>query len=231
LASGVSAMPAVVFTFDDTDASLWSQAYAYMNSKNVRGTGYVVTDWVEGSNKVTWAQLQEMAGNGWTIGNNTKANTDLSLQSLAAQKAALSAARTALSAHGITNADYVAYPFGKYNADTLAAMESEGMRLGRTLLTANNLSPLQSPFEITQREVRRWMPLSTIQTWVDNAKARQEILVLTFHDISASPTAAGWYANQFQSLVDYLISQDVVFITMDDLYQLQSGSVGIPITQ
>jgi hypothetical protein len=75
------------------------------------------------------------------------------------------------------------------------------------------------------------MPLSTIQSWVDSAKARQEILVLTFHDISTSPTADGWYVDQFKSLVDYLISQDVVFITMDDLYQLQSGSVGIPITE
>ncbi len=231
LASGVTAMPAVVFTFDDADASLWTQAYAYMNDKNVRGTGYVVTDWVEGTNKVTWAQLQEMESAGWTIGNHTKALTDLSLLTLAEQEAALMDARTALSDHGITNSDYVAYPYGNYNEDTMMAMENLGMRLGRTMVAANNVSPLQSPFEISQREVIRWLPLSTVQTWVNTAVARQEILVLTFHDIGTSPTATGWYVDRFRSLVDYLISQDIPIITMDDLYQLQSGGIGIPVPE
>ena len=228
LASGVTAMPAVVFTFDDADASLWTQAYAYMNDKNVRGTGYVVTDWVDGTNKVTWAQLQEMESAGWTIGNHTKAHTDLSLLTLAEQEAALMDARTVLSDHGITNSDYVAYPYGNYNEDTMMAMENLGMRLGRTMVAANNVSPLQSPFEISQREVIRWLPLSTVQTWVNTAVARQEILVLTFHDIGTSPTSSGWYVDRFRSLVDYLISQDIPIITMDDLYRLQSGDIGSP---
>jgi len=224
-------MPAVLFTFDDGDASLWSQAYTYMSSRNVRGTGYVVTDWVNGTNRVTWTQLSEMGIAGWTIGNQTNSNADLSLLSIADQQTAFLNARTALSSHGLTNSDYVAYPLGKYNANTLTAMTNLAMRSGQTLLTFNNVSPLLHPFEIAQRSISRGTALSTTQSWVNTAISRQEILVLNFHDISASPTTSGWYTDRFRSLVDYCITQGIPIITMDDLYQLQSGSIAIPVSQ
>ena len=85
------------------------------------------------------------------------------------------------------NGNYVAYPGGKYNADTLLAMTSQNMRTGRTLLTFNNVSPLASPFEIAQRSISKSTTLSTAQGWVTTAKSRQEILVITIQGLSASP--------------------------------------------
>jgi hypothetical protein len=129
----------------------------------------------------------------------------------------------------MTNVDYFDYPGGKYNADTLQAMANLGMRNAKTLLNFNNLSPLVRPFEIAQRSIGRGTSLSTVQGWVNTAVARQEILVLTLHDISAAPTSNGWYTSSFQSLVDYVISQGIPVLTMDDLYQLQSGPITIPV--
>ena len=222
-------MPAVLFTFDDGHSTLYSQVYTYMNAHNVRGTGNAVTDWVGTTDRVTWTQLQEMYANGWTIGNQTKANTSLTTLSLADQQAALLAARIALINHGMTNVDYVAYPSGGYNADTLTAMANLGMRSGRTLLAFNNVSPLVKPYEIAQRSITRSTSLATVQSWVNTAISRQEILVLTLHDISASPSTSGWYLSSFQSLVDYCITQGIPIITMDDLNKLQSGNITIPV--
>jgi uncharacterized repeat protein (TIGR02543 family) len=229
LTSGVEAMPAVVFTFDKGLASLYSQAFSIMQSRNVRGTGYIPTDLVGTSGQVTWSQLLEMYNAGWTIGNGSKNNIDLTTLSLTEQQAALAAAHDALIANGILNADYVAYPAGKYNADTLAAMANLSMRTGRSLLTFNNLSPLASPFEIAQRTILKSTSLSTAESWVNTAIARQEILVITIQGLSSTPGTNDWYISRFQSLVDYCIGQGIPIITMDDLYQLQSGDITIPL--
>ena len=46
LTSGVVAQPAVIFTFDKGLSSLYSQAFSYMQTHNVRGTGYIPTNLV-----------------------------------------------------------------------------------------------------------------------------------------------------------------------------------------
>jgi uncharacterized repeat protein (TIGR02543 family) len=220
---------AVIFTFDDGFNSLYTHAYAYMQARNVRGTGYITTDWVGGGNQVSWAQLQEMYGDGWTIGNHTKAHSDLSTLSLSDQMLSLLGARNALIAHGMSNVDYVAYPFGLYNADTLTAMSNLGMRNGRPLLSFYNVLPLLSPFEIGQHSALQGTSLATVQGWVNTTIARQEILVITFHDITAYPKNYDWYIDRFQSLVNYCIQQEIPIITMDDLYRLQSSAITIPV--
>jgi peptidoglycan/xylan/chitin deacetylase (PgdA/CDA1 family) len=228
LYSGVVAQPAVIFTFDDGLSSLYTQAYNYMKTRNVRGTGYIVTDWVNGANQVTWAQLQEMYGAGWTIGNHTQSHTTLTTLSEADQEAAMLGARTALNAHGIANTDYIDYPGGSYDANTLTAMANLGMHSGRTLLNFNLISPVAHPFELPQKSIGSSTTLATAQSWLDTAKARQEIITLVFHGISATPGTNDWNIDRFQSLVNYCIQQGIPIITMDDLYRLQSGGVSIP---
>ncbi len=230
LYSGVIARPAILFTFDDGKISLYTQAYAYMKTRNVRGTGYPVTDWVNGTNQATWPQLQEMYAAGWTIGNHTKTHSHLPSLSEADQESELMGARSALNAHGLTNVDYVCYPYGEYDNNTLTAMANLGMHNGRTLLYGNFVSPVAAPYEIPQREIASSVALSTAESWVDTAKSRQEILVIVFHVISANPApdSDDWSIDNFQSLVDYGIQQGVPIITMDDLYWLQYGSVTIP---
>jgi len=229
LTGGVVAQPAVVFSFDKGLASLYSQAFTYMQTHNVRGTGYIPTNLVGNTGQASWAQLLTMYNTGWTIGNFTMAGTSLAGLSQADQMAVLSGARDALNAQGIFNADYVAYPSGEYDPNTLAAMTALGMRTGRTLLTFNNVSPLASPFEIAQRTISKSTTLSTTEGWVDTAIARQEILVIKLEGLSASPGTSDWYIARFQSLVNYCIAQGIPIITMDDLYKLQSGPITIPI--
>ncbi len=231
LTSGVVAQPAVIFTFDNGLASLYSQAFSYMQTHNVHGTGYIPTDLVGGTGKITSAQLLELYNAGWTIGSQTT-NTDvnLTLLSEAEQELKLKAARDALINYGILNAGYVAYPGGLYNVDTMTAMRNLNMHTGRTLLSFNNVSPLGEPYQISQRTITKTTSLATVQGWVDTAIARQEILVITIQGLSNAPGTYDWYITRFQSLVNYCINTvHIPIITMDELYQLQSGPIIIPI--
>lgn len=173
----------------------------------------------------------ELYNAGWTIGSQTT-NTDvnLTLLSEAEQELKLKAARDALINYGILNAGYVAYPGGLYNVDTMTAMRNLNMHTGRTLLSFNNVSPLGEPYQISQRTITKTTSLATVQGWVDTAIARQEILVITIQGLSNAPGTYDWYITRFQSLVNYCINTvHIPIITMDELYQLQSGPIIIPI--
>ena len=228
LESGVTSVPAVVLTFDDGHSTLYSQAYTYMEPKNVRGTGYINSSTVATVDRATWPQLEEIYAAGWTIGNHTANHTNLSTLSLSGQIAELAGARDALNAHGMTSVNYVAYPWGNYNADTLTAMANLDMRSGRTILAYNNVSPLTNPYILGQRGIGTTTTLDAAKGYVDTAISRGEILILTLHDISDNPTASGWYIDRYRAFVDYLISKGVPVITMDDLYKLQSRAITIP---
>ena len=114
----------------------------------MRGTGYIITNAVDNFDRVTWPQLQEIYATGWTIGNHTASPHNPNQPFLIRPGSCLAAARDALNAHGLMNVNYVAYPYGNYNADTLTAMANLGMRSGRTILNFNNVSPLTNPYEI-----------------------------------------------------------------------------------
>jgi hypothetical protein len=119
---------------------------------------------------------------------------------------------------------------GAYNADTLTAMQNLGMRTGQSsILSFNNVSPLARPFEIATRSIGSGISLATAEGWVNTALSHQEILVLTFNDITTTPTSVDWYIDRFQSLVDYCIAQGIPIITMDDLYRLQTSDITIPL--
>ncbi len=227
LESGIS-IPAVVLTFDDAHSTVWDPVYSYMEPLNLRGTEYVITDSVGTVDRVTWDQLQAMYNTGWTIGNHTAVHSSLSDLPEPDQEIALATARDALIAHGMTNVNYVAYPWGNYNADTLTAMANLDMRSARTLLNFNNVSPLTNPYELAQKSIGKPTTLDTAKGYVNTAIARGETVILVLHDISDNPTNAGWYPNLFKQYIDYLVAQGVPVITMDDLYRLQSGDITIP---
>ena len=60
LTSGAVAQPAVIFTFDKGLSSLYDQAFSFMQTHNVRGTGYIVTNWANPPGDSSWAQLLEI---------------------------------------------------------------------------------------------------------------------------------------------------------------------------
>lgn len=232
----VSGQPAVAFTFDDGLTSVYSHAYAYMRSRNVRGTAYVISDLVGTAGHPSWLQLYGMYNDGWTIGNHTKDHTNLTTLTEAQQEAELSDCNAALVANGIvTRQKHVAYPGGNHNADTFTAMTAQGMLTGRTVhvITQGEKSPTTYPHHIyLVGEPDATTVYATAKAWIDNVViARKEIGVICMHGLANTPASSEWNIEMFKTLVNYCIDQGVAIITMDDLYNVTSGPIHIPIVR
>jgi peptidoglycan/xylan/chitin deacetylase (PgdA/CDA1 family) len=135
LEGAVNPRNAVVLTFDDAHTSVYSEAFAYMQTKNILGTVYHVSDWIDTAGYLTAAQLLEMHNAGWTVGNHTKDHAAFSTLSQAQQEAEVTNCKNALQAIGITGNGplHVAYPGGAHTAVTPAAMQAAGILTGRML--------------------------------------------------------------------------------------------------
>lgn len=231
LRTGVAARPAVLFTFDDGNASVASLAYPYMRSRDVVGTAYAITDLVGTAGYMTAAQLQEMDANGWDIGNHTSDHTNLSTLTQAQAEAKLTAAKAALDGWGLTRASsHVAYPYGGYNADTLAAMDATGMLTGRTILDARNpVLPYGDNRQIQIKNIINTTALATAKGYVDTAIARGEVLVLLFHIIVDGEATVNtqWPAADFRALVDYVVEKQIQPLAISNFYDLQSAPVAV----
>ena len=220
--------PAMVITFDDNVSSMYVPGYQYLRSRRARASTYVISSLVGAANYLTWAQLRELYAAGWTVGNHTDTTTDLTTLTEAQQETALANCNTALLANSIlTRQNHVSYPGGANNADTVTAMNAQGMISGRTILGRWEQTIVNDWLHLPGRACEG-QTLAAVQGWIDTAKSRQEVLITYNHGLSATPVAGEWAISSFQGMVDYAIAQGVPLITMHDLYLLQSGPIRIP---
>jgi peptidoglycan/xylan/chitin deacetylase (PgdA/CDA1 family) len=216
----------VLLTFDDCVTSLYTVAFPYMASKGLVGTAYAITDRIGTEGYCTWEQLQEMAAAGWKIGNHTKTHPTLTTLTEAEQEAQFTDAKNALIAHSLSDAaTFVAYPGGGWNADTLTAMQNTGMQLGR--LYDSSAQQLFDIYEIDKYKVpsaklRPTDSLATATGLVDSAVSAYEVACFVLHDIAETPSTYGWSTASFQGLVDYIATQGVPCLTINQLYALRN---------
>ncbi len=108
----------ICLTFDDVENTIYTFAYPRMKALGLVGTIYVCPSNVGISDSLTWAQIDELAANGWHIGNDgTMDDSNMSLKATLAD--AVNGAiqvRDTLVARGypLEGAQHICYPFGEY---------------------------------------------------------------------------------------------------------------------
>jgi peptidoglycan/xylan/chitin deacetylase (PgdA/CDA1 family) len=230
---GIQGVPAVLLRFDDGSASQYNTAYQYMKNYKMRGTLAAQTNAIGTGGYCTWAQLREMDSAGWSIANHTNASTNLTTLTEAQQETQISGGKTALVANGLSRcADYLVFPGGNWDVNTVTAMTNLGVLAAQTTYTHTNwplILPKQNLRKV-QSTTSNGVSLATLKGYVDTAIAQKTILPLHFHDIGAGGGELS--AADFQSLIDYIAAYarlgQIYSLTIDDLYKLQSGSIQIP---
>lgn len=133
---GEGALPekAVVITFDDGIKSQFTKARPVLKEYGFTATFFVVTDYVgHGGNVMSWDDLHALETEGMTVASHTRKHrwlTRISDEALAEELAGSKARLEAELGHSV---DYLAYPFGAYDARAMAAAQAAGYLAARSI--------------------------------------------------------------------------------------------------
>lgn len=233
VSQNIPGRPAIIIVFDDGWDSVYTEAFSYLSPLHICATAYIITGVIGGAGRMTSAQLRALHLAGWTIGNHSHNHDDFTTLTQEEIETELSTAKTALENDNITGNGplHVAYPFGVYDADALAAMTAQGMLTGRCSTLDELTLPFAAAYEIpTGKSFNEDVTLAQGKTWIDALVSAGEIGVALFHKLGATADSTTWVTSDFQSLIDYARSVGIIFLTIDDAYRLQSGAIYVPKT-
>lgn len=123
----------VVITFDDGYLDNYEYAYPILKEFSLKATIFVTPNTIDKSNGyMTSKQLKELQGNGIDIESHTFNHEELNNLSYEKQLKTLKESKEVLEKILDKKVNYIAYPFGKYNEDTIKAMKNAGYTMGFT---------------------------------------------------------------------------------------------------
>jgi peptidoglycan/xylan/chitin deacetylase (PgdA/CDA1 family) len=231
----------VSFTFDDGLASAMSQAAPTLAKYGFTGTDYVITNCVgmatapntchanTDATYMTWDQITQLKNTyGWEIGSHTAshpylASSDASdgqpnklTNSQVVQE--LTQSKSDLAAHGINATDF-ASPYGDYNQAVLSEVSKLYASHRGFADTGYNAFP-NNDYIIRDQQVQAGVTVAKVKSYVDQAIAKKQWLVLTFHDIktkaSTNPDDYEYKTSDLDLIAQYVKSKNVSVINVSD---------------
>jgi peptidoglycan/xylan/chitin deacetylase (PgdA/CDA1 family) len=229
IGQGSTKKHSALIMFDDGYESTYSLAYPLMKARNMVGTVYSIPDRFGVDGYMTVSQLKELYANNWDIGNHTKTHAHLADLNLPEIVTELEDCKTILDGLGLTRAsNHVAYPFGEASFTVLAAMKSWGAKTGRgwnPIISNSSHYDYWWPYRINWRDPGT---LDQVKTVIDNSVKENAQCVLVFHNLVTGVLGRyEWNISDFESILDYLISQNVQTLTIDEYYRLYSGPITV----
>lgn len=125
----------VVITFDDGYEDNYQNAYPILKEFGFYATIFVITNTVDNEKPfLTSGQLKEMEQNGIDIESHTLAHDELNKLPYDKQVTTLKGAKEYIEKTLNKKAKYIAYPFGKWNEDTIKALKDTGYDMAFTTI-------------------------------------------------------------------------------------------------
>ncbi len=205
-ATPATAAPTVVsLTFDDAYENQFRYARPLLLAHDMTATIYVITSDSERPYRccMSYAQLRMMQADGDDIGSHTVTHVDLTRAGPARSTQEVCQSRRNLIAHGITDPQSFAYPFGAFDAATERIVRACGFRNAREGggISPSNLKPgapyreslpPKDPFDVRTIAVNAAGPidLRPLEAFVTAAAAHGGgWLPITFHDVCRAGAA------------------------------------------
>jgi peptidoglycan/xylan/chitin deacetylase (PgdA/CDA1 family) len=128
----------VAITFDDGYDDNYFVAYPYLRRYDLPATIFVATDFNQKTTladgrtvfakMLSWNEIKEMSQNGITIGAHTLTHRDLMNMDLEEIRKEIFRSKEEIERQIGKRVDYFAYPFGRYNDETLKLVRTLGFR-------------------------------------------------------------------------------------------------------
>ncbi|MGZ4178490.1 MAG: polysaccharide deacetylase family protein [Solirubrobacteraceae bacterium] len=234
--------PMLSLTFDDGSAAFYADTRPKLDALGYKTTQYIPTlgltapvdPWM-----MTTGQIETLASQGHEIASHsithphlTAPDTDLE-QELAGSKALLD------SLPGVPTVVSFAYPYGEYDARTIAAASAAGYTSARSVEEGYNSKLDLEPYDIRVQNMTSATTLEQFTRWVDYAKEHRYWLVIVYHETvadnapvctdpeTASPCLGPYDTTltKFQEQLNYIAASGVTPMTVRDALALADGEI------
>ena len=122
----------VVITFDDGYSDNYTSAFPSLKNHGLKATFFVITDGVDNGYYMSTDMLKEMQAAGMSIENHTANHLELDKLSREDAYDAIKRGQDFLRDNIGSDANYLCYPVGKYNDETIAREEELGIKAAVT---------------------------------------------------------------------------------------------------
>lgn len=124
----------VVLTFDDGYIDNYLYAYPVLKKYNFNATVFIVTSWVNKDKAyMNSAQLKEIDKNGFQVESHTAYHDELVTLSKQKQVNTFQKSKKFLENTLNRKIDYIAYPFGKFNKNSIDALKETKYKMALTI--------------------------------------------------------------------------------------------------
>jgi len=222
--------PAVVIGFDDGLVSVYEKAFPTLLQYNIVGTSYIRTGTIGTAGFKSAAQLIEMDGAGWIMGNHTDTHSYLTSLTQSQCEADISTGESKLNALGLTRGSkHVAVPYGAYNATVLAALANVGAKTNRITTVGYNRYFEGMPLKLTCHYITNITTVATVKGWIDEAISRGWVLMLLLHWIvdENADSEIKWLTSQLAEVAAYVRTTGIQSLNIDEYDRLYNDAITV----
>lgn len=208
---GIYLTGGISLRFDDGWDSQYTVAYPKLESAGLTGTFYIITRQLlddDFSGFMSIAEVKDLYAHGEEIGDHTQTHPHLPQLTRAQQYKEIVGAKNDLISWGIDPVLSFAYPYGEYNNATVSIIKNNGFTNAAATLD-NDVPVTQNPYTINGYSVQDTDSLASLEAMVDHAMASKDWLVLGFHRIDMSGDQYSITPDNFNALIDYIVSKHV----------------------
>lgn len=157
----------VCLTFDDVFVYFYNNAYPLFKKYNQKATLFIITNYINGENYLTEAQIKEMADSGLiSIESHTLSHEDLSKMTYEEQEKQAYESKEILEKLTGKQVTTYCYPYGRYNNDTITIAQKQyelGLRMDGGIY---NTLVSKDMFQIPRIYANRSMSIDTFASYL-----------------------------------------------------------------
>ncbi len=123
----------ILLTFDDNTSDFVTNVVPVLKQYGFTATQFAVSGWVDTAGHLSSTQLKALATEGYDVQNHTQTHQDLSTLAYAGAYDEVRSADTFITSITAKKPEFLAYPYGRYDATAQQALRDVGVKMAFTV--------------------------------------------------------------------------------------------------